>query len=212
MSGLLVLAAVFFVMVQVLTSQSDTQSVPQPAPPSTEATSLPSPTPSAPAPTLSTQPQVSESPEAHPCLPSRLVIPRIGVDTVVLALGSTAEGVPAVPNNPTQVSWWQPGVVPGNPGAAGLQGHTWSAGDGVFDQLAELRHGDIIKLYGAHCQLTFRVDHVQRHLPPDLKGPELAKYYRVSGKPGVTLVTCGDYKAGEYDSRIAVRASLATQN
>lgn len=210
-SGLLVLAAIVFVTVQVLTSQSDTKPVPQSAPASTTPTSSPTPIPSVPAPTRSVQPQVSEQPDAQPCLPVRLVIPRIGVDTLVLALGSTAEGVPAVPDNPTQVSWWKPGVIPGNPGVAGLQGHTWSTGDGVFDQLPELRQGDVIKLYGADCQLTFQVDQVQRHVSPDLSGPQLAKYYRVSGEPGITLVTCGDYNAGEYDSRIVVSASLATE-
>jgi LPXTG-site transpeptidase (sortase) family protein len=90
-----------------------------------------------------------------------------------------------------------------------MQGHTWSAGDGVFDELPELHRGDIIRVYGTDCQLTFVVDRVQRHVSPDLSGPQLAEYYRVSGTPGLTLVTCGDYNAGEYDSRIVVSASLA---
>jgi sortase (surface protein transpeptidase) len=140
-------------------------------------------------------------------MPNRLIIPAIGVDAVVLPMEGIA-GSPVPPDNPTEASWMSNGVVPGNPGAAPIQGHTWSGGDGVFDNLGNIQDRDSIVLIGKNCQLSFVVKHVWRHKPPNLSGAAFAKLYPVSGKPSLTIVTCGDFEGDAYYSRIVVRAQF----
>jgi LPXTG-site transpeptidase (sortase) family protein len=147
--------------------------------------------------------------KAQACRPTGLSIPGINVRTDVLALGDDLPGRPAVPSNPTEVSWWKFGVVPGKHGNAAIQGHTWSQGDGVFDRLGELKRGDEVKIAGNGCSLTFVVDGIKPHVSPNLSAAQVRTIYRPYGPPGVTLVTCGDYAGkGVYHSRIVVHASI----
>jgi sortase (surface protein transpeptidase) len=141
-----------------------------------------------------------------------LIIPPIGVNAVVLPLEGVA-GSPVPPDNPTEASWMSNGVIPGNPGAAPIQGHTWSSGDGVLDHLGdpEMKTGVEITVLGDNCRATFVVKQVWRHAPPNLSGMALARLYPVTGVPSLTVVTCGDFANGTYDSRIVVRAVLEAE-
>jgi sortase (surface protein transpeptidase) len=127
------------------------------------------------------------------------------VDAAVLHLPGV-DGAPVSPDNPTEASWMSNGVIPGDPGAAPIQGHTWSGGDGVLDKLGAVRPGDSIILIGKDCQRSFVVRHKPWHANPNLSGDALARLYPVSGPASLTVVTCGDFAAGAYHSRIVVRA------
>lgn len=171
-------------------------------------------------PSLSPNPSVTHKAKPSPtgkqhavpaCRPTSLFIPAIHVRTTVLALGNDLPGRPAVPSNPTEVSWWKFGVVPGQHGNAAIQGHTWSQGDGVFDHLGdpEMKPGVVVIVQGKDCQVTLVVDTVRRHVNPNLSAAKVRAIYRPYGPSGVWLVTCGDYAgSGVYHSRIMVHASI----
>ena len=78
--------------------------------------------------------------------PTRLVIPKIDVDTNVLSVGITKKGNMATPNNYTDVGWYKYGPLPGEMGSAVLAGHVNNglALAGVFFHLNELAVGDDI--------------------------------------------------------------------
>lgn len=164
-------------------------------------------------PSMSPSPSVTRTVKPTPaglsgCSPTGLSIPEIKVATSVLALGTDSQGRQSVPGNPTEASWWNGGVLPGQLGNAVFAGHTWSKGDGVFDRLAELKQDDIVVVHGKGCDVTFVVDIVQRHVPVNLPATQVAALYRTGGPSGIVLITCGDYSSGAYHSRIVVHALL----
>ncbi len=79
-------------------------------------------------------------------LPVRLVIPRIGVDAAVEFVSLTPEGAMAVPKEPADAAWFEPGPRPGEEGSAVIAGHYgWKDGTpAVFDELHTLQKGDKI--------------------------------------------------------------------
>lgn len=131
----------------------------------------------------------------------RLVIGRIGVNAPIRTVGITADGGLAVGSSASTVYRWKDGVTPGQRGSAVLAGHTWEAGDGVFDHLARLRKGNVIRV-GKHRFKVTRKQRVQRMGPA-----QVAALYADTGPARIVLITCGDRDAqGTYHSRILVRA------
>jgi hypothetical protein len=81
--------------------------------------------------------------------PARLAIPRIGVDAAVERVATDASGAMGVPADYHDAAWYGPGVVPGDPGDAVIDGHlVWAVGGrdvpAVFWNLAAVRPGDEI--------------------------------------------------------------------
>ncbi len=76
--------------------------------------------------------------------PARVVIPSIGVDAEVVAVGLTDAGQMQVPDFGT-AGWYTEGPVPGDPGPGVVVAHVSSRrGPDVFARLAELSEGDLI--------------------------------------------------------------------
>lgn len=180
---------------------------PPPAPPE-EVTAEPTPSSqNQPDPTAGT---TSHKVRIKPGVPVRLVVPKLHIRAAVEPLGKTASGAQAVPDSVSNVAWWKHGWLPGQLGNAVFAGHTWSQGDGVFDRLEALRRGDAVKVRNLHGKwLTFRVTRVDRDVAPNLSADKVAAIYTDrTDKPGVALITCGDFSGGTYHSRIVVYAQL----
>src|SRR6187551_1103237 len=80
--------------------------------------------------------------------PTRLAIPRIGVDTPLETLGLDDRGEITPPRDYAKAGWYGRGVVPGQPGPAVIAGHVDSTtGPAVFFYLSELKAGDTIQVY-----------------------------------------------------------------
>lgn len=79
-------------------------------------------------------------------IPTRLRIPKIGVDAAVENVGVTSSGAMAVPKGPNGVGWYSPGLRPGEIGSAVMAGHYgWKNGiSAVFDHLDQIKKGDQI--------------------------------------------------------------------
>lgn len=134
----------------------------------------------------------------------RLAIARIGVNARIRLVG-VRNGQLAVTGSTTDVYRWRQGVRPGQPGSAVIAGHTWAAGDGVFDNLGRLRKGNRIRV-GRH---KFRVTRVQR--VRSMTPRQVRRLYSDRGRPRLVLITCGDRDAGGvYRTRILVRARKIT--
>lgn len=132
----------------------------------------------------------------------RLVIPEIGVNAGIIAVGVNRSGQLAVGTSVRSVYRWRDGVVAGQPGSAVLAGHTWSRGDGVFDRLGQLRRGDRVSVGDAKFQVT-RVRRVTRMSPREVRA-----LFSDRGEPRLVLITCGDRNnvTGVYRTRIIVSA------
>lgn len=101
-----------------------------------------------PAATLATAPALAlSSKQISPGLPARLIIPAINVDTAVESLSLNKDGTMAVPENLSNVGWYQEGPKPGEIGSAVIDGHygNWLDGQtGIFNDLSKLQTGDKI--------------------------------------------------------------------
>jgi sortase (surface protein transpeptidase) len=142
--------------------------------------------------------------------PARLLIPALGVNALVEAVGITTDGSMAVPSQPDRVAWYQPGVAPGDPGDALIDGHLdWWTGPAVFWHLANLHPGDQVSVIRADSsQLTFTVD-ATRTYPWNAQTNGLVTD---TGTPSISLVTCAgtwDRQRQTYLNRLVVHATLA---
>jgi hypothetical protein len=123
--------------------------------------------------------------------PTSLRIGAIRLDAPVLPVGveDGGRGV-EVPADVDTVGWYRFGPAPGAEGSAVLLGHVDShvQGPGAFFRLRELRPGDVVSVrFADGTRTSFRV--VGRRSYPKDELP--AALFRRSGRPVLTLVTCG---------------------
>jgi sortase (surface protein transpeptidase) len=141
--------------------------------------------------------------------PVRLLIPAIGVNADVEALGLDAQGRMATPSRAESVGWYSPGTAPGDVGDAVIDGHLdWTSGPAVFWRLGRLKRGDeitVVRSDGSRARFA-----VQSSATTPYDASTDALFTR-SGPPALTLITCAgawDRQRGTYLQRLVVRASL----
>jgi hypothetical protein len=143
--------------------------------------------------------------------PTRLRIPRVGVDSTLERLGRAGDGTIAVPRDWDRAGWYAQGPRPGERGSAVLLGHVDSpTGPAVFAQLRTLRRGDVVEVERrTGTALRFVVTRVETHARDAF--PTLDVYFPTL-TPELRLVTCtGRYvrERGGYQANLIVFAALA---
>jgi sortase (surface protein transpeptidase) len=149
--------------------------------------------------------------------PAGLVIPSIGVNASVIALGTAPDGQVEVPplTEPMLASWFDDGPAPGQDGPAAIYGHvdTAATGPGVFYRLGDLAIGADADVTLADGQVAvFEVYRVAEY--PKDAFPTMAVYGDTDG-PELRLITCGgafDPALGSYDDNIVVYARLVAEH
>lgn len=154
--------------------------------------------------------KLSELEAAHGPTPTRLTIEALAIDAPIGAYGVDRARLMDVPDNVTEVAWYQHGPSPGEPGSAVLAAHVdlRETGPGIFYDLHELSVGDrILVSYSdgsSHeFQVAARTIYLKDALPLDV-------IFSRSGPPVLTLVTCGgafNQTSRTYDSNVVVYAS-----
>jgi sortase (surface protein transpeptidase) len=168
--------------------------------------------PESPPPTASSLPVPSGSPApaAVAAAPVLLQIPSLGIDSTVIAEGVEATGEMALPEDVSQVGWYQYSVAPGSAaGSTVLAGHVDSAvqGEGAMFRLRQAEVGAIVSVLSVDgSQHQYRV--VAREQFGKGAVP-LADLFARDGQPRLTLITCGgqfDAPTRSYESNIVVTA------
>ncbi len=142
--------------------------------------------------------------------PVRLIIPSLGVDAAVEAVGLHAAGDMRAPDNAFDVAWYDPGPAPGQAGSAVIAGHinTRYSAHGVFEHLGDLNSGDKVEVQTASgAQLTFTVTGKQ-YLAYNAPAPLV---FAAAGEKNLNLITCaGTWMPAKhvYDERLVVFAAL----
>jgi LPXTG-site transpeptidase (sortase) family protein len=139
--------------------------------------------------------------------PVRIVISSIGVNAPVEGLGTTPEGLIAVPKAYGVVGWYNKGAVPGKPGPAVLVGHYAGGNGAVFDKLKNLKNGDLITTTNGRGQsYTYKVT-VMTEYEKD-KVP-MAQIFKSSSESRLEIITCaGKWQSKTYNNRLVVTAEL----
>jgi LPXTG-site transpeptidase (sortase) family protein len=143
--------------------------------------------------------------------PVHIVIPKIGLDTTfVPPLGLLADKTVAVPDNYTEVGWYEGGASPGEVGASVILGHVDSyEGPAVFYKLGKLETGDDVEIARVDgTTATFEVQSIERYARKDFPTQLV---YGKTDEPVLRLVTCsGTFNKGkqEYSHNLVVYATL----
>jgi hypothetical protein len=148
-------------------------------------------------------------------VPVSVDIPAIGVNSKLLHLGITADGVIQVPSLDTEASeaaWYKYSATPGQIGASVIEGHVDSyLGPAVFFRLGALRPGDNVDVRLADgITAVFRVTGVREYAKSNFPAKTI---YSATGYAALRLITCGgafDYATGHYLSSTVVFASLTS--
>ncbi len=160
-----------------------------------------------------TLPNVASTPA--PWQPTHLRIPRMGIDTNVISVGTTPSGQMDAPvskaiNSPywTSVFWYGPGAAPGQAGNAVIAGHVDRVGGdpAVFWSLDTLKVGDPIFVTTGHKDtLKFVVERVV-HYPADASSDDvLNAVFGSTTEHHLNLITCSGVWTGQgYDQRLVV--------
>jgi hypothetical protein len=153
--------------------------------------------------------------------PVRLVIPKMGLDAPILALGPAADGsmqapVAGGPSNPIygDVYWWDAGSMPGQVGNAVLAGHI-NRPDGSpasFGNLNVLNPGNQLRLVTAGGNILAFVVTAKDAPLVYTRGdddPTIESIFGPSLTPNLNLLTCwGKWNGTTYDRRLTIRATL----
>lgn len=151
---------------------------------------------------------VSEGPVAtDPSHPVRMVISSIGVNAPVEGLGTTPEGLIAVPKSYGVVGWYNKGSVPGKAGPAVLVGHYTGGNKGVFDNLKNLKTGDLITTTNGRGEsYTYKVTVMNEY---DRDKVPMTELFKKSDDSRLQIITCsGKWQANNYTQRLVVTAEL----
>lgn len=135
--------------------------------------------------------------------PTWLITPTIGVDSKVVALGTTIDRTgELVWERPVfAVGWYKPTGLPGQPGNMVLSGHISSPNEGaVFKRLPELKVGEGVIVATDDRQYLYRVSDIQ------VVPPERVSVMAPTREPIATLITC--VPDGIYTDRLIVAATL----
>ncbi|MFI6265190.1 class F sortase [Micromonospora sp. NPDC051006] len=127
--------------------------------------------------------------------PTRVRVPRIGLDAPLTTLGLDRAGTLIPPAGFDVAGWYGGGPAPGDPGPAVLAGHLDSRrGPAVFARLGELRPGDPVEVWRGGQRLVFRVTGLLRTRKDAFP---TASVYGPTPGPELRLITCG----GDFDRR-----------
>lgn len=139
----------------------------------------------------------------------------IRIDSIDVAHPVTGYGINPrsgqmdVPNNVTEVAWYEYGPSPGEAGSAVLAAHVdlASRGPGVFYNLGDVEEGAIVVIgfddgTSQRFQIEARTTYLKDELPIDA-------IFSRSGPSVLTLITCGggfNQSASSYDSNVVAYA------
>jgi len=158
-----------------------------------------------------TEIEITASSSFARALPTRLIIPRIELDTTfVPPLGLNEDQTVSVPDSYEEVGWYVHGASPGEIGPSVILGHVDSyEGPAIFFELGKLQVGDEVFVErGDGTTATFVVtgsERVSQNNFPTLK------VYGPINHAGLRLVTCtGIYNHGSlrYSHNLIVYAEL----
>ncbi len=128
--------------------------------------------------------------------PVRVRVPAIGLDTDIMDVDLTPQGIVDTPN--TEVGWYKRSARLDETGAVVLSGHFIGLGGekGVFYKLSELKKGERIEVQGSDKRVyTYEVYETELVRTSDFP---IKKVYGRKKEPLLHLITC----AGSYDSSI----------
>jgi LPXTG-site transpeptidase (sortase) family protein len=140
-------------------------------------------------------------------IPTRIIIPSIGVDAIIEQVDITQEGLMDVPKDPSNAGWYSLGPIPGEVGSAVIDGHVDGPNgtNAVFTNVHKLQLGNKIVIENNHSELaTFVVSRLQEY-DPNADATDV--FTSQDGLAHLNLITCfgnWDPNINGYTKRLVV--------
>lgn len=144
---------------------------------------------------------------SKPTDPVRLVISSIGVNAQIHGLGTTPDGLIAVPKAYGLVGWYNKGKTVSEAGPTVLVGHYAGGGGAVFDRLGSAKNGDLVTVTTKEgknytYKITKKAEYHKDKVP-------MQKVFASSDKSRLEIITCqGAWQGNTYQNRLVVTAEL----
>jgi LPXTG-site transpeptidase (sortase) family protein len=147
------------------------------------------------------------TPHANPSDPVRIIASSIGLNARVNGIGTTSDGLIAVPKSYTSVGWYNKASRPGEEGPSVLVGHYTGGNGGVFDKLSSLNDGDLITVKNGRSQVfTYKITKKAEYQRDQVPMTEI---FKKNGASRLEIITCaGKWQSNAYDNRFVVTAEL----
>lgn len=136
-------------------------------------------------------PEIVEAETIKPDIPGRMLIPAIGLDASINAVGLTSEQIVSTPDQ--EIGWYSGSVKAGEKGTAAFNGHVQDRHlhPGVFAKLADVKVGDEIIITDKKRQ-QFHY-HVTKTELVNVKQFPIQEVYGQTEVSKISLVTCAGY-------------------
>ena len=187
--------------------------------PTEVATFTPTPVPLATTPPTATPDPAIALAQAYQ--PQRLQIAKLGLDAPMVSLGPDASGGMQAPRDKpasdpiwSQVFWWNPGFIPGQPGNAVIAGHVNRPdySDSTFSHLNMLMPGDAVIVVAANGTLLHFTVQSKYYVTAYARGqsdPIIGDLFGPAVTANINLVTCaGAWDGTTFNQRLVVHAVL----
>lgn len=147
------------------------------------------------------------TPHANPSDPVRIIASSIGLNARVNGIGTTSDGLIAVPKSYTSVGWYNKAARPGEDGPSVLVGHYTGGNGGVFDKLSSLNDGDLITVKNGRSQVfTYKITKKAEYPKDQVPMTEI---FKKNGASRLEIITCsGKWQSSNYNNRLVVTADL----
>ena len=153
--------------------------------------------------------------QVAPNMPRYLIIPSLNVFARVRSVGVDKTGAIGTPTNVFDTAWYNQSSLPGQSGAALIDGHvsSWKT-NGVFYGIKNIKPGELVKVQrGDGKVFTFSVVKNQVY-PYDSVDMTALLAPIVPGVPGLNLITCTGkiiHGTNEFNQRMVVFTKLISQ-
>ena len=153
-----------------------------------------------------TQAESTAQPESEP-LGVPVAIEFAGERSPVVSVGADEAATLEIPGDLDTVGWWQDGAEPGAPeGFVVITGHATQDGSATANTWWDAEPGDEVVVETEQGTATYRVISRQTYSYDDIP---LARWFPAggpTGPAGLALITCADYRDGEWRSNLVVEA------
>jgi LPXTG-site transpeptidase (sortase) family protein len=136
--------------------------------------------------------------------PSRLTIPKIGVNANVIQMGITSTGSMQAPATNQATGWYKYGARPGNVGSAVIDGHLGLSNEAVFGKLDKLVVGDAITVLDDQGST---ISFIVKRIATFERDSDAAAIFNSETGSHLNLITCnGDWESHQatYSKRLVV--------
>lgn len=125
----------------------------------------------------------------------------------VVSVGADEAAALEIPGDLNTLGWWQDGAEPGSPeGFVVITGHATRDGTAAANAWWDAEPGDRVVIETENGTATYRVTSRQTYATQEVP---LARWFpadKPTGPAGLALITCTDYRDGEWRSNLVVEA------